>query len=246
MHDPGADVGPADIDGENRVMRLKHPRRSQLHRANQARLIGIVANNADFGFDVIELQQHGSPADRQFADPAADKTSADHDPRSVLPALELEKLPQHHGQLLRKQFDGALHNASGLGIAAGEQGIKPLLGDLARRLVAKRILADVAHRLAPGVDEFPKRAFAGAIADEAFVVFQLDVVACDRHGRQPLGAMRQGDGRCCRLFWHPTLTRRKEKGSSRRGAGNPWISRRIGQRHSALPTVKLRSASMRS
>ena len=55
LHDPGADVGPADIDGEDRVMRLEHPRRSQMHGANEARFIGIVANNADFGFDVVEL-----------------------------------------------------------------------------------------------------------------------------------------------------------------------------------------------
>ena len=59
-----------------------------------------------------------------------------------------------------------------------------LLGDLVARLVAERIVAGLAQRLAPVLDDVAERALAGAVADEAFVVLQLDVVAVDLDGRQ--------------------------------------------------------------
>jgi hypothetical protein len=40
---PGTDVGPPDVDGENRVMRLKGPRWCELERTKQARLVGAMS-----------------------------------------------------------------------------------------------------------------------------------------------------------------------------------------------------------
>ena len=171
LDDSGADIGPADIDREDRVMRLEHPRRGKMSGADEAGFIGIFADDANLGFDVVGLQQRRGAADCEFADAAAAKAAADHHARCVLPAFELEKAPQYDRQFLRKRFDRALDDAGNLGVAAGEQRIELLFGDLARRFVAERVLANLSQWFAPIVDEFSERAFAGAVAHETFVVF---------------------------------------------------------------------------
>ena len=57
------------------------------------------------------------------------------------------------------------------------------------RLFAERIVAGLAQGLPPVLDDVAERALAGAVADEAFVVLQLDVVGIDLDGRQARGAM---------------------------------------------------------
>ena len=171
LDDSGTDIGPADIDREDRVVRLKHPRRGKVGAADEAGFIGIFADDANLGFDIVGLEQHRGAADGQLADAAAAKAAADHHARCVLPAFELEKAPQHDRQFLRKQFDRALDDAGNLRVAAGQQRIKLLFGDLARRFVAERVLANLAQRFAPVIDEFSERALAGAVAHETFVVF---------------------------------------------------------------------------
>ncbi len=131
-------------------------------------------------------------ADHQFADAAGAEAAADHDPLGVLPALELEEAADDQRQLLREILDRALHDAGGLGVALGQQFVELFLGDLVARLVAERVVAGLAQRLAPVLDDVAERALAGAVADEAFVVLQLDVVAVDLdrgQARAPCAAM---------------------------------------------------------
>ena len=71
--------------------------------------------------------------------------------------------------------------------------IETLLVDLAAGLVAERILAELAKWFAPGFDELAKGPLAGAVANEPFLVLQLDVVVLDLDRRQPSGAVR---GQC--------------------------------------------------
>ena len=84
-----------------------------------------------------------------------------------------------------------------------------LLADIFGGLVAEGIAARLAQGLAPIVHNGAEGALAGAIANEAFVVLQLDIVAVDIDGGEPCGAVgrdgRQGRG----LIGHGTLSRDK-------------------------------------
>ena len=83
-------------------------------------------------------------------------------------------------------------------------------------LVAEGIAAGLAQRFAPIVHNGAERALAGAVADEAFVVLQLDIVAVDIDGGQPGRAVRR-DGRQGRaLIGHGTLSRDKSRTTAKR------------------------------
>ena len=111
--------------------------------------------------------------------------------------LSLEEAADDQRQLLREILDRALHDAGGFGIALGQQVVERLLGDLVARLVAERIVAGLAQRLAPVLDDVAERALAGAVADEALVVLQLEIVAVDLDRRQAGRAVRGDSGKCC-------------------------------------------------
>ena len=85
--------------------------------------------------------------------------------------LSLRKRCSTRAKFLRKGFDGALDDAGHFGIAASEQCVELLFCDFARWLVTERVLVDLAQGFTPIIDEFSECAFAGAIADETFVVF---------------------------------------------------------------------------
>ena len=53
LDDAGADVGAADIDGEDGVVRLEDPGRREMHRADQAGLVGIVADRLELDLDAF-------------------------------------------------------------------------------------------------------------------------------------------------------------------------------------------------
>ena len=160
-------------------MRLEYPCRREMRRPEQSRLVGIIADDLDGDLDLLRLQDHRGAADGELADPAAGKAPADHQPLHILPALELEEAARHQGQFLGEGFDCALDDARRFGIAIGEQRIEAFLREHAARLVAERVVADLAQRLAPAFDELAERAFAGAVADEALVILELDIVSLD-------------------------------------------------------------------
>ena len=58
MHDAGADIGAADIDAENGFMRLEHPLRREMHGADQAGFIRIVADRDQIDLDAVGFQDH--------------------------------------------------------------------------------------------------------------------------------------------------------------------------------------------
>jgi hypothetical protein len=55
MHNAGADVGAADVDGENRVVRLEDPGRREVKRTKESGLIGVMANDVDLDLDLLGL-----------------------------------------------------------------------------------------------------------------------------------------------------------------------------------------------
>jgi hypothetical protein len=83
-----------------------------------------------------------------------------------------------------------VHQAGGVGIAAGERRIELLLADVAARGLAERIGALLAQRLSPFVENGVERFLAGAVADEPVVVLELDVLAVNLDRGQLGGAVR--------------------------------------------------------
>ena len=191
MHDADTDIGPADIDGKDRIVRMEDPRRGKMRGADETCFIRIVTDRHQIGVDAIGLEDHRSAPDRQFADAAGAEAAADDDALRVLPRLCLDVAPQDDRELLREVFDRAVQNPAGLGIALRENGVEGLLADVLARFVAKRVLAELSQRLSPILKDGAERAFAGSIPDEAFIVFQFDIVGIDIDGRQVLRPMRQ-------------------------------------------------------
>ena len=193
MHDAGADIGAADIDAENGFVRLEHPFRREMHGADQAGFVRIVADRDEVDLDAVGFQDHRGAADHEFADAAGAEAAADHDALGVLPALQLEEAADDERQFLREILDRAMHDAGGFAVALGEEFVELLLGQVVARLVAERVGAGLAQGLSPILDDVAERALAGAVADEALVVLDLDIVAVDLDRRQAQRAMR-GDG----------------------------------------------------
>ena len=79
-HDAGANIGAADVDGENRIIGLEHPGRGEVRAAEQARLVRIVVNRHQIDLDLVGLEHHRGAADDQLADPAGAKAAADGEP----------------------------------------------------------------------------------------------------------------------------------------------------------------------
>ena len=105
-------------------------------------------------------------------------------------ALSLRKRRMTSASSCAEILDGALHDPGRVRIALGQQRVELLLADVLARLVAERVVAGLAQRLAPVLDDGAEGAFAGAVAQKTFVILQLDIVAVDIDGGQAGGAMR--------------------------------------------------------
>jgi hypothetical protein len=68
--DPCPDVRSTDVYREDGIVPLKHPRRNEIDCADETCLVRIVADDANFDFHLVDLEQHGSAADRKLADAA--------------------------------------------------------------------------------------------------------------------------------------------------------------------------------
>jgi hypothetical protein len=143
---------------------------------------------------LVRFQDHGGAADGDFADPPGTEATAHHDPFGIVPRLELEKTADDERELLRKVLDRPLHDAGGLQVPFGEQRVELFPADVLARLVAERVVTGFAQRLAPALEDGGEGAFVGAIAKQALLILQLDVVAVDIDRGEAVGAMG-GDGR---------------------------------------------------
>src|SRR4029079_11687438 len=117
------------------------------------------------------------------------ETTAHDDPFGVFPVLGLEVAADDESQLLREILDRALHDSAGFRVALGEEVVEGLFRKLVARLLAEWVVPHSAQWLAPVFDALPERHFAGAVANEAFVVLDLDIVAVDLDGRQARSTM---------------------------------------------------------
>ena len=198
LDDACPDIGAADVDGENAVVTLEHPRRQQMRGAYQAGLVGIRADQLEIDVDTLGLEQHGGPAHGQLSDPAAAEAAADDETLGVAPLLDAQKLLNDDGKLLGELLDGALDDAGCFRLALLQDVGKLGLADLVARLVAEGVLPKLFQWLSPFLEDVPERAFAGLVADEAVVVGKGEAIAVHRHAGQDGCAMGR---KLDRLLW---------------------------------------------
>src|SRR5258708_5270478 len=178
-----------------------------MQRADQAGIIGMKTDRHQVDLEVFGLENDVGAGNGELADPALPETAADHDAFGIRPGLGLEKFSGHMRQFLRKLLDRAMHQCRSMDIVADQRLVEFALGDLLGGFFPQGIVAVFLQRLAQGVQNCAKRPLAGAIAEKAVVVLQLDVETVDLHRRQPGGAVtgdaRSRDGIFCHVA--PTL-----------------------------------------
>jgi hypothetical protein len=184
-----ADIGAADIDREDGVVALEHPRRHQLHRADQAGCIGIAVRRDESDIDSLGFQDHAGAPDRHLADPAGAKSASNHNALGIAPALKLEVTADDQGKFLGEVLDRALQHAGSLQVTVGQQGVERLFADILAGLVAERVLAILAQWFAPVFEDFAKRALGDAVAEKSLVILRFQVVAVDLDRRQAWAAV---------------------------------------------------------
>lgn len=191
---PRTDVGAADVDCQDRIVGFEYPWRCQMHGADQAGFVGIATDRNEVNRHLVGFQNHGGAADGELAHPAGAKAAAYDDPFGIAPRLELEETADDERKLLCEILDCPLDDTGRLRIAFGEQGVELLPADLIARLVAERVIAGFSQGFAPFLNVLAECTLGGAVAEETFVVLQLNVIAVDVDQRQPTGAMGR-DGR---------------------------------------------------
>ena len=151
-------------------MRFEDPRRREVRTADQAGIVGMIADRDEVNLPAFGVENDRCARDREFADAALAEAAADHDGLGVLPGLGLQKAFGDVAEFLGKILDRAMHDSRSLEIVANQNLVEFLLADLARRLVAERIIATLAQGFAPGIENLLEGALAGAVADEAVLV----------------------------------------------------------------------------
>src|SRR5262245_37387241 len=164
-----------------------------MRAADEAGLVGVVADQIEVDVGPLSLQNDGSSTHSKLADAALLQAAADHDALRVAPFLGLEVAPDDAGQLVGVVLDRALDDTGALRVPLHEEPVEPLLADVLARRLAERVLVDLLQALAQIVEKGPEGSAAGAVADESVLVLDLEVVAVDRHGGQARRAMAGQD-----------------------------------------------------
>src|ERR1700752_2343237 len=153
--------------------------------ADQPGIIRMEADRHQIDLEVFRLQHDLGARDRELAQPTLAKAATDHDALGLVPGFRLEEAPGDISKFLRELLDRAVHDGGGLDIVADQYLVEHLLADLVGGLVAKRVLAGLAQRLAPAVEDLAEGALAGAVAEKAVFVLQFEIEAVDVDRRQP-------------------------------------------------------------
>ncbi len=135
-------------------------------------------------------------------------------------ALVLRKALRHVSKFLGKFLDRAMHQRGGGDVGADQEFVERALAEIRRRLLAERIVAISLQRLTQRIQDLAERALAGAVAEKAVLVLQLDIETVHVDRRQSGGAVA-GDarGRCC-IFGHFALA---QWSSHDNGPGTHWF-----------------------
>jgi hypothetical protein len=82
-------------------------------------------------------------------------------------------------EFLREFFDRAGYDCRRGRVIPNKNSVESFLADVPGGLPSERVFPRLSQRLAPIFKDLPERAFARAVAGEAFLVFQLDIEAVD-------------------------------------------------------------------
>src|ERR1700722_8099645 len=171
-----------------------------MQAADQAAFVGIEADRHQIDIKAFGFEQNIGAGNGEFADPALAKTAADHDALGIGPRLGLQKFRRHIGELAGEFLDRAVNQRGGADVFAHQGRIELAFGDFLSGFTAQRIVAVFLERLAQIVEDLAKGPLAGAIAEKAVIVLQLDIEAVDVDRRQTGSAMPpDADGRQCVL-----------------------------------------------
>ena len=182
----------------------KDPRRHEVNAADEAGVVGCVANRTQLDSVTPGFQGNAGATDCELADAALTQAAAHDDALDVLPFLQAQEAADHGGEFLRELFDHAVNHAGRFRVAFDQDFVELLLADLIARLLAQRVLAYLADPLAPVVEDGLKRSLAGPVADEAIRLAQLGVVRIHGDATECLGAVCEqvGAGRLGLVVCH--------------------------------------------
>ena len=169
-----ADVGAADVDREEgRATQGRGP--GQRHPAQQSGIVAVMAKRGEIDPGTRELQQTPGTTHRQRTGATAGESAADDDAFDARPLGLREKAAHDVRQPLGVVLDRRMHQVRGIGVATDEYQIQLALGDRIGGRAPERIAIPGEMLPATRVEQRTECGLAGAIADEAVAVLQLDV-----------------------------------------------------------------------
>jgi hypothetical protein len=137
-------------------------------------------------FDSISFEQNRRPADHKLADPTAAEATANRNSLSVLPFLHFQKAMNNLRKSVREILDCPLNDARGLRFSLRKQRIEIRPTEFVAFFISEWVVARFTQGLSNLLDHVAESAFAGAIAYETSIVLDLEVVAVDKHRREPI------------------------------------------------------------
>src|SRR5947207_5211806 len=111
-------------------MGLEDPRWREMRTADQASVIGMVADRDQINPVALSLDHDVGTRNGQFTDPALPEAAANHDRLGPLPRLGLQKSLRDMRELLGKVLHGTMNDGSSLEIIADQDFVELLLIDL--------------------------------------------------------------------------------------------------------------------
>ena len=163
-----------------------------MRRADEPGLVRMVADRHERDVDARRFQQHRGAADRELADAALAQAATDRDALGVAPAFEAQKR--------RMTVASSCANSSiapWMMPASGSPSTKSLSSfffEMSRLGVSPSGSSPTCSSRAPTLEDRPEGAVARAVADEALLVAQLDIVAVDDNRRQVIGPVGDSGG----------------------------------------------------
>jgi len=98
LDDAGADIGAANVDGQNPIEPREYSIRDELGAAQESRCVRMMPDRAELdGLSRMFCQNGGAP-DRELADPPFTETAANQDMLRLAPCRQFQKMLHNLGE----------------------------------------------------------------------------------------------------------------------------------------------------
>ena len=189
LDDPAADVGAADVHGEEGLA-PQRGRWRQLHPAQQPTLVAVVAEHAQAHAGAGQRQQPAGAADGQPARLVPGEAAAKHDVPDAAPLRLGDEGAHHRCQRARVLLDRKVDHVGRVRIAADQHQVDLALAQFVGGRAPEGIAPAGAVLAARLVEQLAEGRLAGAVADEAtFGMAQGQVPAVDGQAPAALGGV---------------------------------------------------------